>query len=53
MIVLLLGGLTSSSIGLVVGFSRVARNARRVWPFGKPSPAGEATPATPLQERDA
>ena len=53
MIVLLLGGLTSSSIGLVVGFSRVARNARRLVPFGRPSPTGETTPATPLQERDA
>ena len=49
MIVLLLGGLASSTIGLVIGFSRVARGARRL----VPSRAGEPAPATPLQERDA
>ena len=49
MIVLLLGGLASSSIGLVLGFSRVARGARRLIP----SRAGAPAPATPLQERDA
>ena len=49
MIVLLLGGLASSSIGLVVGFSRVARGARRL----VPSRAGAAAPATTLQEKDA
>ena len=49
MIVLLLGGLASSSIGLGLGFSRVARGARRLIP----SRAGAPAPATPLQERDA
>ena len=49
MIVLLLGGLASSTIGLVIGFSRVVRGARRL----VPSRAGEPAPATPLQERDA
>ena len=49
MIVLLLGGLASSSIGLVVGFSRVARGSRRL----VPSRAGAAAPATSLQEKDA
>ena len=49
MIVLLLGGLASSSIGLVVGFSRVARGSRRL----VPSRAGVAAPATSLQEEDA
>ena len=49
MIVLLLGGLVSSSIGLGLGFSRVARGARRLIP----SRAGTPAPATPLQERDA
>jgi hypothetical protein len=49
MIVLLLGGLTTSSIGLTVGFSRVARGARRLVPSRASAPA----PTTPLQERDA
>ena len=49
MIVLLLGGLASSMIGMVLGFSRVARGARRL----VPSRAGDPAPATPLQERDA
>jgi uncharacterized iron-regulated membrane protein len=50
MIVLLLGGLASSTIGLVVGFSRVARGVRRL----VPSRVGaEPAPATSLQERDA
>jgi hypothetical protein len=57
MIVLLLGGLASSTIGLFVGFSRVARGVGRLAPFGsaqgKPSRGGEPVPATPLQERDA
>jgi hypothetical protein len=57
MIVLLLGGLASSTIGLFVGFSRVARGVRRLAPFdraqGRPSRASEPVPATPLQERDA
>jgi hypothetical protein len=49
MIVLLLGGLASSSIGLMLGFSRVARGVRRIVPWR----AGQPAPATPLQERDA
>jgi hypothetical protein len=49
MIVLLLGGLISSSIGLVLGFSRVARAVRRL----APTRGGAPAPATPLQERDA
>jgi hypothetical protein len=49
MIVLLLGGLTTSTIGLVVGYSRVVRGVRRL----TPSRSGEPMPATPLQERDA
>ena len=49
MIVLLLGGLASSSIGLGLGFSRVARGVRRLLPSRRADPA----PATPLQERDA
>jgi hypothetical protein len=64
MLVLLVGGLASSSIGLGLGFSRVARGVRRLLPFdvarGKPSRGGEPAPATPaqapppsLQERDA
>jgi hypothetical protein len=64
MLVLLVGGLASSSIGLGLGFSRVARGVRRLLPFdvaqGKPSPGAEPAPATPaqapapsLQERDA
>jgi hypothetical protein len=56
MIVLLLGGLTSSSIGLGLGFSRVARNVRRLAPSRGAAP-GPATPATApgpsLHERDA
>jgi hypothetical protein len=57
MIVLLVGGLVSSSIGLAVGFSRVARGVRRLLPFGnaqgRPSRAVEPAPATSLQEGDA
>jgi hypothetical protein len=57
MIVLLLGGLATSSIGLGLGFARVARNVRRLVPFGsaqgRPSPAVGPAPATSLQERDA
>jgi len=49
MILLLLGGLASSSIGLGLGFSRVARGVRRLVPSRRVAPA----PATPLQERDA
>jgi hypothetical protein len=49
MIVLLLGGLMSSSIGLVLGFSRVARGVRRLAPARGTTPE----PATSLQERDA
>jgi hypothetical protein len=49
MIVLLLGGLISSSVGLVLGFSRVARGVRRLAPSRSVAPG----PATPLQERDA
>jgi hypothetical protein len=49
MIVLLLGGLISSSIGLVLGFSRVARAVRRLAPTRGGAPAA----TTPLQERDA
>ncbi len=47
MIVLLLGGLASSSIGLGLGFSRVARGVRRL------VPSRNADATTPLQERDA
>jgi len=48
MIVLLLGGLISSSVGLVLGVARVARGVRRLAPArgGAPAP-------TSLQERDA
>src|SRR4030095_5876345 len=56
MLVLLLGGLISSSVGLVLGFSRVARGARRLAPAGSgaPVPATPAsTPGPSLQERDA
>jgi hypothetical protein len=49
MIVLLLGGLASSSIGMALGFSRVARGVRRL----VPSRSGAPTPATSLQEKDA
>jgi hypothetical protein len=49
MIVLLLGGLISSSVGLVLGFSRVARGVRRLAPSRGTAPA----PATSFQERDA
>jgi hypothetical protein len=49
MIVLLLGGLISSSIGLVLGFSRVARGVRRL----APARGGAPAPATSFQERDA
>ena len=51
MIVLLLGGLISSSIGLVLGFSRVAAalDARLMGVVHDGAPA----PTTPLQERDA
>jgi PepSY-associated TM region len=49
MIVLLLGCLASSSIGLGLGFSRVARGVRRLLPSRHAAPA----PTTPLQERDA
>jgi hypothetical protein len=52
MIVLLLGGLASSSIGLGLGFSRVARGVKRRVPFGKPSRVAPA-PNTSLHERDA
>jgi hypothetical protein len=54
MIVLLLGGLLSSSIGLMLGFSRVARGVRRLVPSRAAAPA-PATPASagPLQQRDA
>jgi hypothetical protein len=45
--------LISSSVGLVLGFSRVARGVRRLTPFGaQATPAGAAA-ATSLQERDA
>jgi hypothetical protein len=57
MIVLLLGGLVSSSIGLGLGFSRVARGVRRLVLPGLPrrssAKAGQPAPATSLQERDA
>jgi hypothetical protein len=64
MIVLLLGGLASSSIGLGLGFSRLARAVRRLGPFDsahdKPSRDVAPVPTTPasapgssLQERDA
>jgi hypothetical protein len=49
MIVLLLGGLISSSVGLALGFSRVARGVRRL----APARGGAPAPATSLQERDA
>ena len=49
MIVLLLGGLISSSIGLFLGFSRIARVFRRLAPARASAPA----PATSLQQRDA
>jgi hypothetical protein len=49
MILLLLGGLASSSIGLGLGFARVARGVRRLVPSRRVAPA----PSTPLQERDA
>jgi hypothetical protein len=49
MIVLLVGGLISSSVGLALGFSRVARGVRRLAPSRGATPA----PATSLQERDA
>jgi len=49
MIVLLLGGLLSSSLGLALGFSRVARGLRRLAPARGTAPA----PAASLQERDA
>jgi hypothetical protein len=49
MILLLLGGLVSSSIGLCMGFSRVARGVRRL----VPSRSGAPAPASSLQERDA
>ncbi|HEY9466175.1 MAG TPA: hypothetical protein VIR54_23935, partial [Vicinamibacterales bacterium] len=49
MLVLLLGGLISSSIGLVLGFSRVARGVRPLAPAHGAAPA----PSTSLQERDA
>ena len=38
MIVLLLGGLISSSVGLVLGFSRVARGVRRLAPVARREP---------------
>jgi len=57
MIVLLAGGLMSSSIGLALGFSRVARSVRRLAPFGdaqgRPAESEAPAPATSLQERDA
>jgi hypothetical protein len=56
MIVLLLGGLASSSIGMAVGFSRVARGVRRLAPSRNAAsvPATPAsTPGPSLQERDA
>ena len=55
MLVLLLGGLISSSVGLVLGFSRVARGVRRLAPAGSaaPAPAPPASAPGPLQERDA
>ena len=49
MLLLLLGGLISSSVGLVLGFSRVARGVRRL----APARGGAPAPATSLQERDA
>jgi len=52
MLVLLLGGLASSTIGLFVGFSRVARGVRRLVPW-RASRGTEPVPATSLQERDA
>ena len=48
MLVLLLGGLASSAIGLFVGFARVARGVGRLVPS---SPA-EPVPTSSLQERD-
>ena len=57
MIVLLLGGLVSSSVGLAMGFSRVARGVGRLGPSRlprrSPAKAGAPAPATSLQERDA
>jgi PepSY-associated transmembrane protein len=57
MLVLLLGGLISSSIGLVLGFSRVARGVRHLAPFdgaqGRPAHGAAPAPSTSLQERDA
>jgi hypothetical protein len=54
MIVLLLGGLMSSSIGLVLGFSRVARGVGRLAPSrGVVPTTAPPAPTTPLQERDA
>jgi hypothetical protein len=56
MIVLLLGGLISGSVGMVLGFSRVARGVGRLAPSRgpEPSPASPASaPGTPFQERDA
>jgi hypothetical protein len=50
MIVLLVGGLASSSVGLGLGFARVARGVRRLMPSRRVAPA-PSTP--PLQERDA
>jgi hypothetical protein len=49
MLVLLLGGLASSAIGLFVGFSRVARGVGRLVPS---SPVAEPVPTPSLQERD-
>jgi hypothetical protein len=49
MLVLLVGGLASSTIGLCMGFSRVARGVRRFVPSRTPEPVT----STPLQERDA
>jgi len=48
MLVLLLGGLATSTIGLFVGFSRVARGVGHL----VPSPPAEPVPTPSLQERD-